>query len=73
MVLAKCASSQESWAVKKPKLTIHAISSADDAPIFEVDEAAHRPPLERHLQGAQYRQFERPSTDDVVFCSTGAP
>ena len=34
MVLPKCASSQESWAVKKPKLTIHAISSDDDVPVF---------------------------------------
>ena len=29
IVLSKCISSQQSWAVKKPKLTIHAISSAD--------------------------------------------
>ena len=32
MVLSKCTSSQQCWAVKKPKLTIHAISSSDDAP-----------------------------------------
>ena len=42
MVLSKCASCQQSWAVRKPKLTIHAFSSGDDAPILDANEAAHR-------------------------------
>ena len=36
MVLNKCAS------VKKPKLTIHAISTVDDVPVFDPNEAAYR-------------------------------
>ena len=42
MVLPKCVSSQQSWAVKKPKRTIHAISNVDDVPIFDPDKAARR-------------------------------
>ena len=42
MVLSNFVSSQQSWAFKEPKLTIQAISNADDAPIFELDEAARR-------------------------------
>ena len=42
MTLAKCVSSQQSWAVKMPKLTIHAFSSAHDMPIFDPDESARR-------------------------------
>ena len=40
---------QQSWAVKKPKLTIHSTSSADDGPIFDPDEAARR--LCQHWDG----------------------
>ena len=70
MVLSKCASSQESWSVKKPKLTIHCISSNDDVPILEPNEAV--PALGRHLQGAQCRHPKRQGRDDACFCSTGA-
>ena len=42
MVLSTCVSSQQSWAVKKPKLTTHAISNADDVSSFHQDEAARR-------------------------------
>ena len=42
MTLAKCVSSQQSWAAKKPKLAIPAISNVDDVPIFEPDGAARR-------------------------------
>ena len=38
MVLSKCVSNQQIWAAKKPKLTNHAISDADDVPIFEPDD-----------------------------------
>ena len=40
---------QQSWVVKKPKLTIHSTSSADDVPIFDPDEAARR--LCQHWDG----------------------
>ena len=42
MALSNCASSQQSWAARKPKLTIHAGSDSDDAPIFDPDDAARR-------------------------------
>ena len=42
MVLSKCGLYHQSWAVREPKLTIPAISSADDVAIFDLNEAAHR-------------------------------
>ena len=47
MVLSKCAASQQSWALRKPKLTLHAISGADDIPIFDPNEAGNK--LCQHL------------------------
>ena len=41
MAISKCAGSHQSWAVRKPKLTSHAISSADGVPTFDRDEAAN--------------------------------
>ena len=42
MTLARCIASQQCWAAKKPKLTIHAISDVDGVPTFDPDEAAHQ-------------------------------
>ena len=47
MTLAKCVSSQQSGAARKPKLTIHAISDVENVPIFEPDDAARK--LCQHL------------------------
>ena len=40
--LSKCLSSQRSWAARKPKHTLSAISDVDGGPIFDPDEAARR-------------------------------
>ena len=42
MALSKCTGSHQSWSVRKPKLTLHVISSADGVPIFDPSEAAKR-------------------------------
>ena len=42
MAISKCAGSHQSSAVRKPKLTLHAISSADGIPKLDRDEAANR-------------------------------
>ena len=42
MALLQCLSSQRSWAAKEPKVTLNSISDADDVPICDPDEAAHR-------------------------------
>ena len=42
MTLAKCVSSSQIWAAKKPKRAVHAILDVDDAPIFEPDEVARK-------------------------------
>ena len=49
IILSKCVSSQQCWAARKPKHTIHATSSADDVPIFDLDVAARS--LRQHWCG----------------------
>ena len=73
-MLSKCASSHESWAAKKPKLTIHAISNADYVPIFEPDEAARG--MCQHCDDV-FRAHTSDIPSDraetmLAFCSTGA-
>ena len=47
--LPKCLSSQRSWAANKPRLTITAVSDADNVPIFDPGGVAHR--LRQHGGG----------------------
>ena len=42
MALLQCLFSQRSWAAKEPEVNLNAIYDADDVPIFDPDEAAHR-------------------------------
>ena len=42
MALSKCASSKQSWTVRKSKLTLNAITGADEIPIIDPDEAASK-------------------------------
>ena len=51
MALSKCDLSKESWPLKKPKLTLHAVTDKTGRPFHDPDEAGRR--LCRHCAGPE--------------------